>query len=46
MRDRSLGLIVIGGGIAGLFAAFELRRQGHEPLVLEAQDRVGGRVHT
>ena len=39
-------MIIIGGGIAGLVAAFELSRQGHEPLVLEAQHRVGGRVHT
>jgi len=39
-------VIVIGGGIAGLVAAFELVRQGHEPLVLEAQHRVGGRVRT
>ncbi len=39
-------VIVIGGGIAGLVAAFELQRQGHEPLVLEAQQRVGGRVKT
>ena len=39
-------VIIIGGGIAGLVAAFELRRQGHEPLVLEAQHRVGGRVYT
>ena len=39
-------VIVIGGGLAGLVAAFELRRQGHEPLVLEAQNRVGGRIYT
>src|SRR3954453_4769614 len=39
-------VVIIGGGIAGLVAAFELRRQGHEPLVLEAQHRVGGRVKT
>ncbi|MGI8928148.1 MAG: flavin monoamine oxidase family protein, partial [Candidatus Limnocylindrales bacterium] len=39
-------VIIIGGGIAGLVAAFELQRQGHEPLVLEAQHRVGGRVRT
>jgi monoamine oxidase len=39
-------VIVIGGGIAGLVAAFELKRQGHDPLILEAQERVGGRVHT
>jgi monoamine oxidase len=39
-------VIVIGAGIAGLVAAFELARQGHDPLVLEAQHRVGGRVYT
>ncbi|MBA2569607.1 MAG: flavin monoamine oxidase family protein [Chloroflexi bacterium] len=39
-------VIVLGGGIAGLVAAFELKRQGHEPLILEAQHRVGGRVQT
>jgi monoamine oxidase len=39
-------VIIIGAGIAGLVAAFELKRQGHEPLILEAQHRVGGRVYT
>src|SRR5919197_5465529 len=39
-------VIVIGVGMAGLVSAFELARQGHEPLVLEAQNRVGGRVYT
>jgi monoamine oxidase len=39
-------VLILGGGIAGLVAAFELVRQGHDPLILEAQDRVGGRVHT
>ena len=39
-------VVIIGGGVAGLVAAFELSRQGHEPIVLEAQHRVGGRVHT
>src|SRR3954471_12707197 len=39
-------VVIVGGGIAGLVAAFELARQGHEPLLLEAQDRVGGRVYT
>jgi len=39
-------VIVLGAGIAGLVAGFELKRQGHEVLILEAQNRVGGRVHT
>jgi monoamine oxidase len=39
-------VVIIGAGVAGLVAAFELARQGHEPLLLEAQDRVGGRVYT
>jgi monoamine oxidase len=39
-------VLIIGGGMAGLVAAYELRRQGHDPLVLEAQGRVGGRIYT
>ena len=39
-------VVVIGAGLAGLVASYELARQGHEPVVLEAQNRVGGRVHT
>jgi len=39
-------VIVIGAGMAGLVAAYELARAGHEPLVLEAQNRVGGRILT
>ena len=39
-------VLIIGGGMAGLVAAHELRRRGHDPLVLEAQGRVGGRIYT
>jgi monoamine oxidase len=35
---------VAGAGLAGLTAAWELRRAGAEVVVLEARDRVGGRV--
>jgi monoamine oxidase len=36
--------VVIGAGFAGLVAADELQRGGAEVVVLEARDRVGGRV--
>lgn len=39
-------VIVMGGGVAGLVAAYELVRAGHDPIVLEAQNRVGGRIKT
>lgn len=39
-------VVVIGGGFAGLIAARELSAAGREVLVLEARDRLGGRVWT
>src|SRR2546429_209761 len=39
-------VIVIGGGIAGVAAALRLKDRGLEPLVLEAESRVGGRMTT
>ena len=39
-------VVVVGAGMAGLVAAYELLRAGHDPVVLEAQQRVGGRVLT
>ena len=39
-------VIIVGAGMAGLVAGYELQRAGHDPLILEAQQRVGGRVYT
>lgn len=39
-------ILVIGAGIAGLSAAYHLEGAGIEATVLEARDRVGGRVWT
>ncbi len=38
--------IVIGAGAAGLAAARQLQDQQQQVLILEARDRIGGRVHT
>ena len=42
--DKSV--IVIGAGIAGLAAAKKLKEKGFTVTVLEAQDKVGGRLRT
>ena len=39
-----LDVIVIGAGLAGLVAARDLEAAGREVAVLEARDRIGGRV--
>ena len=39
-------VVVVGAGFAGLAAARELTRLGHDVLVLEGRDRVGGRSYT
>lgn len=39
-------VIIVGAGLAGLSAGFELKRAGHNPVILEAQQRIGGRVYT
>ena len=39
-------VVVVGAGLAGLTAALDLTAAGWDVVVLEARDRVGGRVHT
>src|SRR6266566_900224 len=45
-QNGDADVIVIGGGIAGLGAGVRLKDRGLEPLVLEAESRVGGRMTT
>lgn len=47
LLDRGVrSVVVIGAGMAGAAAARTLRAQGVDVTVLEARDRVGGRIHS
>jgi monoamine oxidase len=44
--SRSADVIIVGAGMAGLAAAQRLAGGGKSCVLLEARDRVGGRIHT
>lgn len=46
MSDTSYDVLVIGAGAAGLAAACALARAGKRVAVIEARDRIGGRIRT
>lgn len=39
-------MLILGAGMAGLVAGYELSKLGHDITLLEARTRPGGRVHT
>jgi monoamine oxidase len=46
LRGPARKVLILGAGMAGLVAAYELSKLGHDVTVLEARTRPGGRVHT
>src|ERR1700761_9540378 len=43
---KSTDVLIIGAGAAGLMAAYTLSKAGKKVTVLEARNRIGGRIHT
>src|ERR1700731_3825024 len=46
MANNMYDIVVVGAGMAGLTAARALAERGRKVLVVEAQDRIGGRIWT
>ena len=44
--DKEINVIVIGAGISGIAAAKELQQAGVKVQIIEARERIGGRIHT
>lgn len=37
-------VIIVGGGVAGMQAALSLRERGAEPVIIEKEERLGGKL--
>lgn len=46
MKNQNREVTILGAGLAGLSLAYQLKKQGIEALILEARDRIGGRIQT
>jgi len=45
-KGKAPKVVIVGGGYAGVSAARQLEDLGYDVLILEARDRLGGRVHS
>ena len=45
-RRKRKKVIIVGAGISGLTAGYLLKEAGHKVVILEASNRVGGRIQT
>lgn len=39
-------ILIVGGGLSGLWLAWQLEQQGHSYQLVEARNRYGGRIHS
>jgi len=46
MNKQDYKILIIGAGVSGLIASTVLEQYGFSPVIIEATDRVGGRVKT
>src|SRR5207248_1181165 len=46
VRPAAKKILILGAGMAGLVAGYELSQAGHDVTILETRMRPGGRVHT
>lgn len=46
MEQNTADIVIVGAGLTGLTLAYLLQKRNIDFLILEARDRIGGRIHT